>query len=96
MGDNQRKWYSDYHKLKIVWRSSPEALTYGNATQMAKALICIFPPLPWTLTALFGQNSAFLVPKLMEYMDLGKEGITDICELHFGNPSLQQALGDSF
>lgn len=82
MGDNQRKLYSDYHKLKIVWKGSPEVLTYGNATQMAKALIYIFPPLPCTLTALFGQNSAFLVAKLMEYMDFGKKRITDTDELH--------------
>lgn len=55
---------------------------YGNTTQMAKALICIFPPLPCTLTALSAPNSAFLVAKLMEYMDKGKEGIRDIYELH--------------
>lgn len=55
---------------------------YGNTTQMAKALICIFPPLPCSLIALSAQNSAFLVAKLMEYMDLGKEGITDIYKSH--------------
>lgn len=51
IGDKQRKWYSDYHKLKIVWKSNPEALVYGNVTQMAKALIWIVPPLlaPWQL-----------------------------------------------
>lgn len=47
-----------------------------------KSLIYIFPPLPCTLTALFAQNSAFLVAELMEYVDLGKEGIEDIYELH--------------
>lgn len=33
----QRKWCSNYHRLKIMWKISPGTLIYGNATQMTNA-----------------------------------------------------------
>lgn len=95
MWDNQRKLYSDYHKLKIVWKSSPESLMYGNATQMAKVLIYIFPPLPCT-QQLYLAEQCLSSGKTNGRHGFGKERNHRYLWVTFENPYLQQPLGDSF